>query len=79
MTEAKTVTVAGYRLVPEAGPDLCSSESLAEYSDHGDELTGMGTEAMLDEEGEPVLGRARMTENQANRLRNRKRAGGSDI
>jgi hypothetical protein len=78
MIEPKTIAVSGYRLVLDDGPEPCSSESSAEYSDYGEELTGMYTEAMIGEDGKPVLGRPRMTEEQANRLRNTGRAGGSD-
>jgi hypothetical protein len=81
MSEAKTVAVAGDRLVLGDGKDFCSSESEVEHSERRDEIpiSEMYTAGMLDEEGNPVLGRARVTEEQAGRLRNRRRAGGSAI
>jgi hypothetical protein len=42
MEDAKMVAATGYKQVFEDGPEFCSSESEAEYSDHGEELTGMG-------------------------------------
>jgi hypothetical protein len=62
----------GYRLVLEDGPDVCDSEGPAEYSDHGDELTGMYTP------GYATPGQPRMTEEQMDRLRKRGMAGGQD-
>jgi hypothetical protein len=56
---------------------VLEQESSAEYSDHGEELARMYGPEMLDEEGKPVLERAKMTECQAERLRNRGRAGRS--
>jgi hypothetical protein len=44
MTDAKPIAVAGCRQVLEDGPDVCNSESDAEYIDHGEELTGMHIE-----------------------------------
>jgi hypothetical protein len=41
MEGARRVAVAGYRQLLEDGPDTCNSESDAEYSDHGEELTDM--------------------------------------
>jgi hypothetical protein len=62
----------------EDGLDLCNSESSAEYSDYGEELAiaDMYTPEMLDEKGKPVPERVTITEEQAERLRNRGRAGG---
>jgi hypothetical protein len=74
--EAKTIAVAGYRRVLEDGPEFCSSETSVEYSDHGDELTGMYAPDLLDEHGKPVLARATLTTEQANVLRNEGMAGG---
>jgi hypothetical protein len=54
MAEAKVTAVGSYRMVLEDGPDKCNSESSNEYSDHGDELTGMYTSDMLDEDGRLV-------------------------
>jgi hypothetical protein len=76
MAEAKIVAVDSYMMVLEDGPDACDSESSDEYSDRTEELRGMCTPDMLGEDGKPVLDRARMTEDQARRLRER-RAGGS--
>jgi hypothetical protein len=64
-------------LVLEDGPDVCISESSAEFSDHGKELPWMYTPGMLDNEGNAILDGAMMTEDQARRLRER-RAGGSN-
>jgi hypothetical protein len=71
MEEAKTIAAAGYRQVLEDGPDVCNSESEAEYSDHGEMWLGSDiyTPDMLDEEGKPILARATMTTEQANLLR----------
>jgi hypothetical protein len=41
MEDAKRIAVAGYRQVLKDGKDVCNSESGAEYSDHGEELSGM--------------------------------------
>jgi hypothetical protein len=62
MEEARTIAVAGYRLVLDDGPEICSSDAYV-----GD---------MSDESGQPVLSRVVMTTEQAERLRNRGRAGG---
>jgi hypothetical protein len=76
MEEAKLVAVSSYRLVRGDGSETETPTNSANHSDdHGDELTGMYTEDMLDEKN--VLGRAVMTEDQARRLRERG-AGGSD-
>jgi hypothetical protein len=61
MIEARTIAVADYWSVVEECPDFCSLESSAQYGDHGEELSDMYTAARLDEDGKPVLGRARMT------------------
>jgi hypothetical protein len=37
MEEAKLIAVGSYWLVIEDGPDVCNSESSAQYSDHGEE------------------------------------------
>jgi hypothetical protein len=58
------------RLVLEDGAEICSSESASEYSDHGEEFTKTYAS------GFQSLAEARMTEDQAHRLRNRGRAGG---
>jgi hypothetical protein len=50
-----------YKRVLEDADEICSSESAAEYSDRGEELTGMYKSEMLDEYGKPVLERAVMT------------------
>jgi hypothetical protein len=67
MDDAKRTPVAGYRQVLEAGPDVCDSESDAEYSDHGEKWSDSETYTsdMLNEKGEPDLGRARLTTEQA--------------
>jgi hypothetical protein len=52
-------------MVLEDGPDVCNSESSNEYSDHGEELTRMYASNMIGEDGDPVLDRERMTEDQA--------------
>jgi hypothetical protein len=59
--------VARYRLVPENGTGFCSSESSADYSRDEFKISEMHATGMLDEDGKPVLGRARMTEDQVNR------------
>jgi hypothetical protein len=75
---AKAIAVARYRLVIEDVPESCSSESSAEYSDHWDELTGMYTSDMLDQDGQPILARDSMTMEEASRLRKQGRAGVQD-
>jgi hypothetical protein len=40
MEEAETMAVAGCRRVLEDGPEMCSSESAAEYSERGEEYSG---------------------------------------
>jgi hypothetical protein len=69
------IAVCSYRLVLEDGPDVCTSESENEYSDHGEVLEGMYISDVLDSEGHPILDRARMTEEQARRLRERRALG----
>jgi hypothetical protein len=59
--DAKRIAVAGYRQVLEDGKDICSSESDAEYSDHGEELTGMYTPDIIGHDGRPNLASARLT------------------
>jgi hypothetical protein len=56
-------------MVLEDGPDVCDSESSAEYSDHGEMWTdaSMYTPDIIGEDGKPVLDRARMPEDQARR------------
>jgi hypothetical protein len=76
MKDTKRIAVAGYRQVVEDGPELCSSESEAEYSDHWEELTGMYTPDILGPDGKPVRERAKLTTGQANALRAAVRAGG---
>jgi hypothetical protein len=39
MEEGKAIAVAGYCRVLEDGPEICSSESAAEYSEHGEEYS----------------------------------------
>jgi hypothetical protein len=65
MEETKAIDVAGSMRVLEDGQGLYSSESAAQYSDHGEELTGMYTSEMLDENGNPVLNRATIPTEQA--------------
>jgi hypothetical protein len=67
--EAKSVAVGGDRIVLEDGPEICSSESSRECSDHGEELSDMYTP------GFATLEEARMVTEQAESLRNRGRAG----
>jgi hypothetical protein len=76
MERAKLIAVGSYRLVMEDGPDVCRSESASGFSDHGEELSDMYAPDMVGEDGQPVLERARMPEEPARRLRER-RAGGS--
>jgi hypothetical protein len=76
ITVARSIAVAGYRRVLEDGHEICSSESSAEYSDHGEELSDAYVGDMFEENGKPVLARAVMTTEQAERIRNRGRAGG---
>jgi hypothetical protein len=73
---ARLIAVSRQKLVSEDSPDVCESETSAEYSDNGEELTGMYTAGMFNEEGKPALSRAHVTEEQTNRLRNRGMAGG---
>jgi hypothetical protein len=68
--------VSGYKFILMDGPHVCDSESSAEYSDQGEEFADMYVGDMFDENGKPVLSRAGMTREQADRLRNRGRAGG---
>jgi hypothetical protein len=69
MDDAKRIAVAGYRQVLEDGRDVCSSESDAEYTDHGEVLEGMYTDGA-------TLASARLTMEQPNALRAKGRAGG---
>jgi hypothetical protein len=62
MDDAKRIAVVGYRQVLADGKDVCDSESDAEYSDHGEELTSMYTTGAS-------LASAKMTSAQANALR----------
>jgi hypothetical protein len=78
VADARRIAVAGCKQVLEDGPDFCSSENEAEYSDHGEELTGMYTSELVGAEGKPNLARARLTKEQANALRAKGRAGGLD-
>jgi hypothetical protein len=78
MENAKSGAMAGYRTVLENAKDFCSSESSAEHSDHGEELTGMYTAEMLDEDRRPVLVRAMMLAKRAGQLRSWGKAGGLD-
>jgi hypothetical protein len=73
---AGSIAIAGHRRVLEDGPEFCSSESEAEYSDRREELTGIYTPGMLGEDGKPVLARATMTTEQEDRLREQGRTGG---
>jgi hypothetical protein len=61
MDDAKRIAVAGYKQVLEDGPDVCSSESEAEYRDHGEMWLDdtMYTPDMTDKKGKPVPERAR--------------------
>jgi hypothetical protein len=70
MEEAKTIAVAGYRRVLKDGPDVCTSESSVEYSDHGGEYSDseIYTSDMPHENRKSLLGRATMTTEQANVL-----------
>jgi hypothetical protein len=76
MEYAKRVAVAGYRQVLEDGPGVCDSESEAEYSDHGEELTEMYTLEMPGPDGKPMMSLARLTTERANALRPKGRADG---
>jgi hypothetical protein len=57
MEDAKRIAVVGYRQVLEDGPDVCSSKSDVEYSDHGENWPdeAMHTPDMMDEKRKPVL------------------------
>jgi hypothetical protein len=50
MENAKRIAVAGCKQVLEDGPDVCSSESEAKYSDHGE--ASIGQSAVDNETGE---------------------------
>jgi hypothetical protein len=80
MEEAKTIAVADYRRALEGGPEICPSESTAEHNEHGEEYSDsdMCTPGMLDGNGKPVLTKAMMTTEHADRLRRQGRAGGTD-
>jgi hypothetical protein len=69
MEEAKTIAVARYRRVLEDSPEISSSEDAAEYSEYGKEYSDMRTADMRGEDGKPILARATMTTEQANRSR----------
>jgi hypothetical protein len=58
MEDAKRIAVAGYWQVLEDGPDVCDSESDAEYSDRGEVLADEGTPDVYSMKGELVLSRA---------------------
>jgi hypothetical protein len=70
MEDGKRIAVAGYRRVLEDDPEMCTSQSSAEYSDHGEEYSDseMYTPDMLDGEGQRMLARATLTTEQANAL-----------
>jgi hypothetical protein len=76
--DAKRIAIAGHRRVLEDGRYVCDSERDAEYSDHGEKRSDseMYTPDMMDENGKLVLGRARMTTEEAKALRAAGRAGG---
>jgi hypothetical protein len=74
MEVAKVIAVAGHKHMLEDGPEVDTSES--EKEEHGCELSGMYTSNMLDENGNPVLGRASMTMEQAEASSGQGRAGG---
>jgi hypothetical protein len=44
--DGRCARIAGYRRLLEDGLDMSNSESDAEYSDYGEELTGMYTSDM---------------------------------
>jgi hypothetical protein len=69
MEDAKRIAVAGYQQWLEGGKDVCNSESDAEYSDHGEELTAMCTPDMIGPDGRPHLASAKLTTEQPNALR----------
>jgi hypothetical protein len=58
MEGARRIAVASYRQVLEDGPDVCSSESDSENSDHGENwsFADMYPPDMLDEDGKPKNG-----------------------
>jgi hypothetical protein len=64
-----------------ASPQFCARLLMTpilnpgEYSDLGEELERMYTPDMLDEDGKPKLERAKMTEDQARTLRERRASG----
>jgi hypothetical protein len=65
MNDVRSIAVGGYKRVLEDVPDVCDSESSAEYGDHGEELADGYAP------GCSSLAQARMTEAQAEWLRNR--------
>jgi hypothetical protein len=71
MQEAKAVAVGSYTLVLEDGPEIETPKTSPVQSDddHEDALEAMYTSDILDEKGQPVLGRVAMIEDQARRLR----------
>jgi hypothetical protein len=62
MEDAKRIAVGNDRQVLEEGPDVCGSESDAEYSDRGEkwEDSEMYTQDMLNEKWREDLTRARL-------------------
>jgi hypothetical protein len=63
--------VVGYHRVLEDGPEVCSSENVAEHSEHRQEYSDSDryTTDVLNENSNPVFGAAIMTTDQRNQLR----------
>jgi hypothetical protein len=72
MEEARTIAVAGCKQGLEDRPEIDTPEN--EKEEHGDVLEGMYTADIHDAKGQPVLGRASMTTEQAEGLRKIRRA-----
>jgi hypothetical protein len=60
--EAELIAVRAYKMVLEDGPEICTSESSGDNSDHGEEVRGMYTPGVMS------LSEARMTEERAQRF-----------
>jgi hypothetical protein len=71
MEDARRIAVAAYHQVLEDGPDMCDSESDAEYSDHGEQwsYSDTYTPEMLRPDGKPRSWPQVSSTAQANALR----------
>jgi hypothetical protein len=74
METVKVIAAAGHKQVLEDGLEIDTSES--DKEEHGDVLEGMYTPDMLDEKGKPILARAQMSTELAEKTRGLGRAGG---